>query len=265
MKSNFSFLKENKEYELFADACIDAENVASSAPALSVSGSRKALELAVKWLYAADEFLQLPSGRYTLQDLLHDPAFQNEVDAEIRSHMQYIVRMGNYGIHTGNKYTRGDAVLSLSILFDFVEWIDYCYGADYEERKFDETLIPRSTDDVNQSISRLEEEIEKQKQSASVLIDQKDKEIQKLLEKIEEQRQELSKSKVQHQKTRNYSSQDMSEFETRKRFIDADLRMLGWEFSQNRKRNCVEIELEVHGMPKPESSDGKGTGYVDYA
>lgn len=264
MKSNFSFLKENKEYELFADACIDAENVASSAPALSVSGSRKALELAVKWLYAADEFLQLPSGRYTLQDLLHDPAFQDEVDAEIRSHMQYIVRMGNYGIHTGNKYTKGDAVLSLSILFDFVEWIDYCYGADYEERKFDETLIPRSTDDVNQSISRLEEEIEKQKQSASVLIDQKDKEIQKLLEKIEEQRQELSKSKVQHQKTRNYSSQDMSEFETRKRFIDADLRMLGWEFSQNRKRNCVEIELEVHGMPKPESSDGKGTGYVDY-
>lgn len=66
MKSNFSFLKENKEYGLFADACIDAENVASSAPALSVSGSRKALELAVKWLYAADEFLQLPSGRYTL-------------------------------------------------------------------------------------------------------------------------------------------------------------------------------------------------------
>lgn len=264
MKSNFSFLKENKEYELFADACIDAENVASSAPALSVSGSRKALELAVKWLYAADEFLQLPSGRYTLQDLLHDSAFQDEVDAEIRSHMQYIVRMGNYGIHTGNKYTKGDAVLSLSILFDFVEWIDYCYGADYEERKFDETLIPQSTDDVNQSLSRLEEEIEKQKQSASVLIDQKDKEIQKLLEKIEEQRQELSKSKAQNQKTRNYSSQDMSEFETRKRFIDADLRMFGWEFSQNRKRKCVETELEVHGMPKPESSDGKGTGYVDY-
>lgn len=43
MKSNFSFLKENKEYELFADACIDAENIASSAPALSVSGSRKEL------------------------------------------------------------------------------------------------------------------------------------------------------------------------------------------------------------------------------
>ena len=115
--------------------------------------------------------------------------------------------------------------------------------------------------DIEEEVKCLAE-IEKQKQSASVLIDQKDKEIQKLLEKIEEQRQELSKSKVQHQKTRNYSSQDMSEFETRKRFIDADLRMLGWEFSQNRKRNCVEIELEVHGMPKPESSDGKGTGYA---
>ena len=51
---------------------------------------------------------------------MHDPSFQGEVDAEIRSHMQYIVRMGNYGIHTGKKYTNGDAVLSLSILFDLV-------------------------------------------------------------------------------------------------------------------------------------------------
>lgn len=64
--------------------------------------------------------MQLPYRRYTLQDLSHDPLFQDEVDAEIRSHMQYIVRMGNYGIHTGNKYAKGDAVLPLSILFDFV-------------------------------------------------------------------------------------------------------------------------------------------------
>ena len=264
MKSNFSFLKDNKEYELFADACIDAENVASSAPALSVSGSRKALELAVKWLYAADEYLTLPYGRYTLQDLLHDKNFQDEVDAEIRSHMQYIVRMGNYGIHTGNKYTKGDAVLSLSILFDFVEWIDYCYGSAYEERKFDENLIPQGADDIEQSVSRLEKEIEKQKESASQLIDEKDKEIRRLLEQIEEQRQQLSDAKKENQKSRNYSSQDMSEFETRKRFIDADLRMLGWEFSQYRKRNCIEIEYEVHGMPAPESDDGKGKGFVDY-
>ena len=264
MESNFSFLKENKEYELFADACIDAENVASSAPALSVSGSRKALELAVKWLYAADEYLQLPSGRYTLQDLLHDRDFQEEVDAEIRSHMQYVVRMGNYGIHTGNKYTKGDAVLSLSILFDFVEWIDYCYGTDYEERKFDENLIPQGTDDIARSVNRLESEIAKQKENATQLIDAKDKEIQKLLEQIEEQRKQLSDAKKVNQKSRIYSSQDMSEYETRKRFIDADLRMLGWEFSQYKKRSCVHTELEVHGMPAPESDDGKGKGYVDY-
>lgn len=264
MKSNFSFLNGKKEYELFGEACIDAENVASSAPALSVSGSRKALELAVKWLYAADEYLELPYGRYTLQDLLHNSVFQEEVDAEIRSHMQYIVRMGNYGIHTGNKYTKGDAVLCLSILFDFIQWIDYCYGEDYEERKFDEKLIPDLEDEIRSSISRLEEEIEKQKQDTSVLIDQKDKEIQKLLSQIEEQSDEFSKAKKDNQKSRNYSSQDMSEFETRKRFINADLRMLGWEFSQSRKRNCIEIEYEVHGMPKPESEDGKGKGFVDY-
>ncbi len=43
---------------------------------------------------------------------------------------------------------RDDAVLSLNILFDFVEWVDYCYGRDYIERKFDESKIPNITKDV---------------------------------------------------------------------------------------------------------------------
>mgnify|MGYP006978701299 CR=1 FL=1 len=28
-------------------------------------------------------------------------------------------------------------------LFDFIQWVDYCYGTDYVERSFDETAIPR--------------------------------------------------------------------------------------------------------------------------
>ena len=44
--------------------------------------------------------------------------------------------------HEGKSIPRGDAVLALSGLFEFVEWVDYCYGAAYEERRFDERLIP---------------------------------------------------------------------------------------------------------------------------
>ena len=36
-----------------------------------------------------------------------------------------------------------DAVASLRGLFEFIQWLDYCYGADYEERTFDEAKIPR--------------------------------------------------------------------------------------------------------------------------
>ena len=46
---NFDFLKEqNGYYDLFADACIEAEKVFSTSPAMCAVGCRKALELAVK-------------------------------------------------------------------------------------------------------------------------------------------------------------------------------------------------------------------------
>ena len=54
MATNFEFLRNITEYQLFANACIDAENVLSTSPAMSAVGSRKAFELAVKWVYSAD-------------------------------------------------------------------------------------------------------------------------------------------------------------------------------------------------------------------
>lgn len=47
--SNFGFLKDKKEYALFAAAAIEAEKVFATAPAMCAVGSRKALELGVKW------------------------------------------------------------------------------------------------------------------------------------------------------------------------------------------------------------------------
>lgn len=54
--TNFSFLKAKTEYALFAPACMEAEKIYVSAPAMCAVGCRKALELAVKWVYAADKF-----------------------------------------------------------------------------------------------------------------------------------------------------------------------------------------------------------------
>jgi type I restriction enzyme R subunit len=58
--SNFEFLKNTKEYALFAPAVMEAERVYASAPAMCAVGCRKALELAVKWVYSADNTMQMP-------------------------------------------------------------------------------------------------------------------------------------------------------------------------------------------------------------
>ena len=52
--TNFEFLATLKEYALFAAACMEAERVLAASPAMCAAGCRKALELAVKWVYSAD-------------------------------------------------------------------------------------------------------------------------------------------------------------------------------------------------------------------
>ena len=58
--SNFEFLQDKAEYVLFSAAAIEAEKVYNSAPAMCAVGCRKALELAVKWVYAADNTIEKP-------------------------------------------------------------------------------------------------------------------------------------------------------------------------------------------------------------
>ena len=53
LMSNFSYLSTRPEYSLFANSAIEAEKVFSTSPAMCAVGCRKALELAVKWVYAA--------------------------------------------------------------------------------------------------------------------------------------------------------------------------------------------------------------------
>lgn len=57
------------------------------------------------------------------------------MDITLWRRLQHIVRNGNESVHTSKRLTRDNAVLSLNILFDFVEWVDYCYGRDYVERR----------------------------------------------------------------------------------------------------------------------------------
>ena len=164
MAANFDFLHNITEYQMFAAACIEAERVLATSPAMSAVGSRKALELAVKWVYAADETIKMPY-RDNLQSLLHEPTFRFAVDRQTWQKLLYVVKLGNFAVHTDKAVTRSEALLSLAAVFEFVQWIDYCYGVNYEERFFDEDLVPEQTVVIDEAKVKEQQSLLEQKEA----------------------------------------------------------------------------------------------------
>ena len=247
LMSNFSFLTERKEYALFAPAAIEAEKVYASAPAMSAVGSRKALELAVKWVYSADSSIEMPY-KDNLQSLIHEPSFRFALDSRTWGKLPYIIKLGNLAVHTERNVTAGDALMSLRGLFEFIEWVDYCYGTDYVERHFDETLIPKEK--VVVDTARIKEQ--------ESLLGEKDAEIERLRKQIEELSAGFTASKEQHKQERSFEAEDLSEYKTRKIFIDVDLKELGWEFSGEHADVWEEYPVDgMAGIPDHH-------GFVDY-
>lgn len=173
MPSNFEYLITQKEYALFANACTEAERVFASSPAMCAVGCRKALELAVKWVYAADRSIEMPY-KDNLQSLIHEASFRYVVVYDTWKKMPFVIKLGNLAVHTEKAISGSDAIQALRGLFEFVQWIDYCYGSDYRERRFDETIIPRQK--VVVDIARIREQ--------ESLLSQKDSEIDALRLKI---------------------------------------------------------------------------------
>lgn len=242
--SNFKFLTSKTEYELFAPACIEAEKVLESSPAMSAVGSRKALELAVKWVYSADSSISMPY-RNNLQSLIHEPSFRFALDSKTWGKLPFIIKLGNLAVHTDKKVSKSDAILSLKGLFEFIEWIDYCYGSDYQERSFDEKEIPSNKISIN--VGKIKEQ--------ESLLSEKEEEIAALRAKVEALSPKLTAQKDQHKDERTFVAEDITEFETRKKYIDLDLKLLGWDFE-----NDVKEEFPITNM---EGNVGQ-SGRIDY-
>lgn len=242
--TNFDFLQNNPEFQAFSSACIEAENSITASPALCALGVRKSAELAVKWLYSVDKSLKLPF-KDNLSALIYNPSFVDSVDDEIMGKLKFIIKLGNFAAHTGKNISRHEATLSLGCLFDVVLFIDYCYGAAYEDRAFDETLLPSEAASAipKAEFDRLKTEL-----------DAKDDERQKLLDDLKKMQSEMETLRASNTASRAYTAGTKSEADTRKSYIDVDLKAMGWRF----RVNCFE-EVPVFGMP----SDS-GDGYVDY-
>ena len=244
METNFEYLKNRPEYILFSDTCIEAEKIYNSSPSVCAFCCRKALELAVKWVYSADNTIKMPY-RENLQSLIHESSFRNALDTETWKKLPYIIKLGNLGAHSDKKIAKDEVILSLKGLFEFIQWIDYCYGPVYEEKIFDEKLIPAEIIPVNEDKLKMQEE----------LLMQKNSEIEKLQNKIKELSKQYTSNKEIYKSKREFVAGDINEFETRKKYIDIDLKSLGWDFEKN-----IHRELPVLNM------GGKigNNGFADY-
>ena len=245
--TNFSFLSQKPEYALFAPACMEAEKILSTAPAMCAVGCRKALELAVKWVYAADKTMKMPY-KDNLQSLIHEPSFRFAVDSNTWGKLPFIIKLGNLAVHTERSVRPSDALASLKGLFEFVQWIDYCYGSDYQERVFDERLIP--TEKVAVEPQKIKEQ--------ESLLDEKDAEIEALRKQIAQMSAQYTADKEKHRQERSFQPEDLSEFQTRKIYIDVDLKFMGWKFDGTDAD--VQEEYPVQGMAGVVGQ----MGYCDY-
>ncbi|WP_201741290.1 DEAD/DEAH box helicase family protein [Pradoshia eiseniae] len=242
--SNFGFLQNKKLFNSFSKACNEAEKAIQISPATCAILSRRALELAVKWVYQFDNDVKIPY-QDNLSSLIHDHHFLGILDEELLPMMKYIVKLGNAAVHTNVAITRDEAVLSLHNLHQFISWIDYCYADDYTASEFNESFLYTAEykRERPEELHNLYEELSK-----------KDKSLEDLRNQNEELRNQLTANRQIQQKSTQFQVDDITEFETRKRYIDLDLKLAGWEFGKN-----VLVEYPLKGMP-----NSSGEGAADY-
>lgn len=245
--TNFSFLASKPEYTLFAPACIETEKIYATAPAMCAVGCRKALELAVKWVYAADNSITMPY-KDNLQSLIHEHTFRFAVDYNTWGKLPFIIKLGNLAVHTERSVQQSDALASMRGLFEFVQWIDYCYGNDYQERTFDESQIP--TEKIVVDTKKIKEQ--------ESLLNEKDAQIEALRKQIEQMSAQYTAEKEQHRKERIFQPENLSEFKTRKIYIDVDLKQMGWKFDGSDAD--VQEEYQVENM----AGVAGQAGFADY-
>ena len=92
MTSNFSFLEQHQQFIRFTHACVEAEKSIAISPSTTAILSRRALELAVKWLYASDSELKVPY-QDNLSSLIHERSFLDLIDQSLFDPIKYIIKL----------------------------------------------------------------------------------------------------------------------------------------------------------------------------
>lgn len=234
--TNFDIFAADPQFEPFASVAVSAERILHIDPSACVLNCRRAMEFAVKWMYSVDKALVMPY-QDSLVSLMNTEDFRDIVGADLWRRMDFIRRTGNNAAHSGKKITEEQATLCLENLYVFLDFVAYCYGENYKEGHFDHSLLmqPAEAPAVpSQTIP--------------------DVDFAALMAENAALKEELTARRTEQQQTYVPKPLDLSEYKTRKLYIDTMLTDAGWTEGKDWLN-----EVELPGMPNKSE-----VGYADY-
>lgn len=234
--TNFDIFTSSPQFEGLASVAVSAERILHIDPSACVLNCRRAMEFAVKWMYSVDKALVMPY-QDTLVSLMNAEDFRDIVGTDIWRRMDFIRRMGNNAAHSGKKVTEEQAELCLENLYIFLDFVAYCYGENYTAGHFDRALLehpseaPAAQPDTENNID-----------------------LAALIAENAALKEELTARRAEQQQTYVPKPLDLSEYKTRKLYIDTMLTDAGWTEGKDWLN-----EVELPGMPNKSE-----VGYADY-
>lgn len=235
--TNFDFLLQEPRFQGFASVAVAAERILPIDAAASVLNCRRAMEFAIKWMYSVDASMHLPWDD-KLISLMSTDDFRGVVDRDLLTRLHYIRKTGNIAAHDSRKISKEQAMLCLENLYIFMDFLTYCYGeGDYQKGRFDPHLVGAEPA-PEKPAPPPEAEVQ----------------LEALMKENAALREELTQRRAEQQETYVPKPLDISEYETRKLYIDTMLMDAGWTEGQDWLN-----EYELSGMP-----NAAGKGFADY-
>ena len=234
--TNFDFLTSDPQFNTFSGVAVSAERILHIDPSACVLNCRRAMEFAVKWMYSVDEGLVMPY-QDSLVSLMNAEDFRDIVGTDIWRRMDFIRRIGNNAAHTGKKITEEQAALCLENLYVFLDFVAYCYAEHYTEGHFDRSLLTRPVEPPAAPVQETPE------------VD-----LDALMAENAALKEQLTARRAEQQQTYVPKPLDLSEYKTRKIYIDTMLTDAGWTEGKDWLN-----EVELPGMPNKSE-----VGYADY-
>lgn len=250
---NFDYLLQEPKFIDFASVAQTAEKVLPIDPPTCALTCRRAMELAIKWMYSVDRDLEEPY-QDNLVTLINTDSFRDIVDSKLWDRLEYIRRVGNLAAHVSpqsrKNVSRDQALLALEFLYTFFQFIAYSYSQiEVPDTPFSKEHLAAPTT-PKPAAPQMQEELEQARRA----LQEKENELKAFQQKYAQVEAEATALRKEKADSFQIHPEAMSEADTRKAYIDVMLAEAGWV----RGENWLD-EYPITGMPT-----ASGQGFADY-